>query len=70
MPPTPEGGSKRMAITEDLTAATHRKFKDLLEDERVEKVWTIDGCIWFVSKATKVARRIKSVYDTNDAIIG
>ncbi len=66
--PPPEEGAKKIVITEDLTRPTHRKFKELLEDERTDKIWTFSGGIWVVPKATKVAVKVKSVYDSNDAI--
>ena len=68
MPPPPEG-AKRYMITEDLTPATHKKFKELLGDQRVEKLWTVDGVIWVVPVATKVAIRVKSVFDSNSDIL-
>ena len=69
-----EAGAKRYYITEDLTTPTYRKFKELLEDERVEKAWTRDGIIFVVKKgATQGAKQkpilVKSVYDANDLIL-
>jgi hypothetical protein len=69
LPPPEEEGAKRLYITEDLTPATHRKLKELAEDERVEKVWTLSGSIWVVPVATKMAKRIKSPFKTNDKIL-
>ena len=67
--PPPAEGAKRLYITEDLTPATHRKLKELLVDERVEKAWTLSGSIWVVPVATKVAKKIKSPFETNDKIL-
>ena len=35
----------KMNITEDLTAETYRKLKEIRGLENVEKAWTIDGKI-------------------------
>jgi len=69
-PPPSEVGAKRIIIVEDLTPATHRKLRDLLEDDRVEKAWTISGHIWYVSKKSKTPVKVKSIYDTTNAILG
>ena len=56
-------------IVEDLTPATHRKFKDLLVDDRIQKVWTRNGIIWLVTKEDGKVKMVKSVFDSNDKIL-
>ena len=68
--PAPQAGCKRITIVEDLTPATHRKFKELLEDDRVQKVWTRNGTIWVVAKESNQAKLVKSVFNSNDKILG
>jgi len=67
--PPPEVGNKRITIVEDLTPPNHKKMRDLLADERVEKVWTLSGSIWFSTKKDKKAIKVKSPYESNDSII-
>ena len=40
-------GARRILIVEDLTKPTLTKMKELKEDKRVEKVWTVEGTIKF-----------------------
>jgi hypothetical protein len=64
-------GIKRYIVVEDLTRDSHRMLKSLGEDARVDKVWTIDGTIRFTlaNDATHSVKRVKSVYDSIDAVI-
>jgi len=63
-------GSKRFVLVEDLTSANHRMLKDLQNDERVSKVWSVDGRIRFVlSGQDESIKRVKSVFDTPDSVI-
>ncbi len=39
------GGIKRFSLVEDLTRPTHQLFRELVADERVGAVWTVDGRI-------------------------
>ena len=41
-------GAARFIIVEDLTPSNHKLLRDLQEDERVSKVWSVDGRIRFV----------------------
>jgi hypothetical protein len=36
-------GFKRFILVEDLSPANHKLLKDLQNDDRVEKVWSVDG---------------------------
>jgi hypothetical protein len=63
-------GVKRFLIAEDLTSPTYRKLKELLQDDRVLKAWTINGTIWVVPKGDNASPlRVKSAYDHNDLIL-
>jgi hypothetical protein len=59
-----------MVITEDLTPATHKRYRELISDDRVEKGWTINGGILLVKKSDKSVVKVKSIYDSNDEILG
>jgi uncharacterized coiled-coil protein SlyX len=66
----PSDGPKRMILTEDLTQPNHRKMKELMDDERIAKVWSRDGVIWYVEKGANMpAKSVKSVFDHNDTIL-
>ncbi len=64
-------GIKRHVIVEDLTRDSLRLLKNLAADERVGKVWSIDGYIRFTltSDPSSTAKRVKSVYETVESII-
>jgi len=69
-PPPPGENQKKITISEDLTPASHCKLKDLLEDERVAKVWTLNGSIWYVTNAENAKPKfVKSVFDSNEKIL-
>jgi hypothetical protein len=70
MPPPLVAGAKRYIIVEDLTPSTHRKLKELAEDDRVEKAWTMGGLIWATTKKNKVPFKVRSIFDSNDFILG
>ena len=38
-----EAGLTNVFIVEELTAPTIKRMKELREDERVNKVWSVDG---------------------------
>ena len=67
--PPPQEGAKRMILVEDLTPASHRKLKELQEDERVAKVWTMSGTLWVVKNGDDKAKPVKSVFESNDVIL-
>jgi hypothetical protein len=74
MPTTTEAeksaGCRRFIIVEDLTPPTHKKLKELAEDDRVEKAWTVEGQIRFVLKeGDKSVLKVKSVYDPISTIL-
>jgi len=68
--PPPTDNLRRMALTEDLSPASHRKLRELLENEKVEKAWTINGSIWFLTKEPNAKpKQVKSVFDPIEKII-
>ena len=63
-------GIKRFIIVEDLTPANHKMMKDLQADERVEKVWSVDGRLRLVLNGDdKSVKKVKSVFDPIESII-
>ena len=66
----PSDGPKKKILTEDLTHPTHRKMKELLNDERVAKVWSRSGTLWVVKAGENaVAKPVKSVFNSIDVIL-
>lgn len=68
--PPPELGNKKIIIAEDLTPATHRMFRELLGDDRVGKIWTTGGTIWYMKKDSDTVFRVKSVFDNINTFLG
>jgi hypothetical protein len=64
-------GVKRYVIVEDLTRDALKLLKALADDERISKVWSIEGSIRFIrsNDKTNTVIRIKSVYDSVESII-
>jgi hypothetical protein len=63
-------GVKRFIVVEDLTPANHKAMKDLQADDRVEKVWSVDGRLRLVLNGDdKSVKKVKSVFDPIDSII-
>jgi hypothetical protein len=63
-------GIKRFIVVEDLTPANHKVMKDLQADDRVEKVWSVDGRLRLVLNGEdKSVKKVKSVFDPIDTII-
>jgi len=63
--PTPStaeraGGIKRFSLVEDLTRPTHQLFRELIADERVGAVWTVDGRIRFCRSGDESNRVFKA----------
>jgi len=56
-------------LVEDLTHTTYKKLRELAEDDRVEKAWTIGGHIWLIMKKNKAPIKVKSILDSNEAIL-
>jgi hypothetical protein len=54
------GGIKRYSLVEDLTGPTHQLFRELVADERVGAVWTVDGRIRFVKSGDGANKVIKA----------
>jgi len=56
-------GVRPLFMVEDLTAVTHLKMKELKEDKRVAKVWSVDGLIRLtLSTAPEYVIKVKSPY--------
>jgi hypothetical protein len=53
------GGIKRYSMVEDLTKPTHQLFRELIADERVGAVWTVDGRIRFIRSGDESNRVLK-----------
>jgi len=56
-------GVRPLFMVEDLTAVTHLKMKELKEDKRVAKVWSVDGLIRLtLSTAPEYVIKVKSPF--------
>jgi len=62
-------GAKRFYVVEDLTKATHKLLKLLQADERVAKVWSMDGFIRFTRTGDDTIRRVSNVFEAVDKIL-
>jgi outer membrane murein-binding lipoprotein Lpp len=63
-------GIKRFIVVEDLTVATYKMMKELQGDDRVEKVWSVDGHLRLVLNGDdKGVKKVKSVFDSAEHII-
>ena len=56
-------GARPLFMVEDLTAVTHMKMKELKEDKRVAKIWSVDGLIRLIlSTSPEYVIKVKSPY--------
>lgn len=62
-------GIQSFGITENLTATCVKKIQEMKKDERVERVWTIDGRIRFTIKNSKSIFRLPSPYSDLEEVI-
>jgi hypothetical protein len=64
-------GIRRFHIAEDLTPAAFNLLMELRTHEKIERAWTTEGQIRFILKGDKTSyvHKVKSVFDTVDAII-
>jgi hypothetical protein len=52
------------------TVCTFKKLSELLNDDRIEKAWTVDGRIRFIlTGSDKSIKKVKSVFDSVDQIV-
>ena len=61
---------QQFPIYEDLTKPAHQLLQDLLKDPRTGPVWTIGGHIRFRLKGDDTVRKVVSVFDTVEDILG
>jgi len=66
-----KSGAVKFSLVEDLTGPTYRKLKEIQQDVRVERAWTMDGSIRYTTSGDKsgAVRRVRSIYDSIDIII-
>ena len=66
-----KSGAVKFSLVEDLTGPTYRKLKEIQQDVRVERAWTMDGSIRYTTSGDKsgAVRRVRSIYDSIDTII-
>jgi hypothetical protein len=71
---TTKGGETRTVlkypIYEDLTKPAHQLLQDLLKDPRTGPVWTIGGHIRYRLKGDDTVRKVVSVFDSVEDILG
>ncbi len=63
-------GSRRYVAVEDLTPAAHKLLKDMQQDSRVAKVWSVNGRIHYKLSGRDEVSRVKSVISTVAEILG
>jgi hypothetical protein len=70
-PSTSRGPRMQFPFYEDLTRDNFLKMKALAADQRVTACWSVGGQLRFrLSTSPEIVHRVKSVYDSVDAIIG
>ena len=72
--PPPTAAERAAGITkyvavEDLTAPTYKKLREMLDSDKVDKVWAADGRLRFTVPGNKNIRKVKSVYSSIDDIL-
>jgi hypothetical protein len=71
---TTKGATRRTVlkypIFEDLTKTTHQLLQQLLDDTRTGPVWTISGHIRYKLKDDQTVRKVVSVFDSVEDILG
>ena len=65
-----KSGVRRFVIAEDLTPPAHKLLKAMQADKRTEKVWSVNGLIHFSVPGKTGYKKVKSVFDTLDQILG
>jgi uncharacterized coiled-coil protein SlyX len=65
-----EGGRYSFPFYEDLTKATFLKMRALNSDQRVLSCWSINGQLRIKLTGSGTVKRVGSVYDSVDSIIG
>lgn len=67
---TSDGTSYKPFIVEDLTAPTYRMLKELQEDDRVFKVWSLEGRLRYTLKNSPTeVHQVKSVFHSIESFI-
>jgi hypothetical protein len=63
-------GLKKFLLVEDLTPPTFAFLKQLKEDKRVDRAWTVDGQIKFTRAGDKenIIYKVRSIYNTIDSL--
>ncbi len=64
-----ESGIRRFVLVEDLTPEAHGLLKALQADSRTEKVWSVNGNIFYTRPGTNGVKKVRSVFDTPDVIL-
>ncbi len=74
IPPPPDSekdaGIRRYVLVEDLTPDAHKLLKQLQADSRTDKVWSVNGQIFFSRPGVSGATKVKSVFSTLETILG
>ena len=60
---------KKYVAVEDLMAPTYKKLREMLDSDKVDKVWAADGRLQFTVPGDKIIRKVKSVYASIDDIL-
>jgi hypothetical protein len=69
-PSTPQQGRLLYQVFDDLTKTNFIQMKKIGDDERVEQCWAANGQLKFKLVGNPQIRRVTSVFDTIDQIIG
>ncbi len=57
-----DAGGRRFIIVEDLTPDTHKLLRELQQDARTDKVWSVNGVISYTLVGKAGVTKVKNVY--------
>ena len=65
-------GIRKYLLAEDLTRPTHEMFKKLIEDDRINTVWTINGSLRYTLSGDekKNVHRVESPFVPISSFLG
>jgi hypothetical protein len=62
-------GVARIVVVEDLVPVIHKKVKEMMGVDTIDKVWTINGFIRFTVPGDNTVRKVQSPYSTIQDIL-
>ena len=63
------GRVRRFIVVEDLTPEAHKLLRELQNDDRTDKVWSVNGRINFTIPGSKEVFKVKNIFDPVSEIL-